>query len=266
MSHCAINEKGDEWTAYAFHDHFIATGEEFYRFKCPYCEVLVHAREIYVAATTLREPHFFVRKPRVHTGKKCPWSPAYVGYPIYKSKKMGKFINNGISLPGKLIPRRTSRIQTKTDGVVEDVLDFEKTKGHRSIPKDRLQSVDIVHTTCLVENLVQKRKAALDHYKATKEAGASDDPFKYALSCLEKHPLALPDRKGLNYRSAFVSVNKYFNKLHSIFYGQFKVSKINGGFELHPKAVPTKVQSEGADLKILLLFGECNAISPNEKN
>ena len=85
MSELAINECGDEATAFEFRDEYLRTGAVYEQFRCAICLVPLHARAIY-GESFKKAPHFYVTSPK-HEAT-CPCSEEYDGpmKPVRKVK------------------------------------------------------------------------------------------------------------------------------------------------------------------------------------
>lgn len=221
MSDLAVSDTGIKKTASEFHDDHILYDIEYKSFSCPFCEIPLFAKAIYIDGPQGKSPHFSCFKGSPHING-CD------GYPTIDGKttkttatqnkiKIGK---EEFLFPEKLILRR---VQNTESAPAIDADEEQHISAEQKVKKRRAQAGKEVgkakYSSSLIRSFASSYKAILSKcydYAAENKLNSSDRNklFKEVLS---QAPIDL-DGFRTNYQTAFANT-RFFSKHSRIWHG-----------------------------------------------
>lgn len=204
MPYLALNEFGDEVTAFQCRDEYIRDGIEYTEFSCPFCGVKYHASGIYKDGKIGKAPHFslYARKPHIGV---CDGEPLEVE-PAKKAKKItGTVIKRDYDIPEKLVPKRVHK-HLPTGGAPKAPPTDDEIREKRK-KAGRTHGVAL-YTSSLLQTFVEARNLLVrECFKtATAKKLADSERNKLIQDTTASYPLYLFE-KALNYNTAFWNAN-----------------------------------------------------------
>ena len=224
MSDLAITNTGLRKTASEFHDDFILDGVKYNEFYCPFCEIRLIAKAIYIDGPQGKSPHFscFPGKPHVYG---CN------GYPIVngkttKSNSIGNKVKIGqdeFQFPEKLVPRSV-QIEKKEDKISHKspvMNPSEIVRRKRSYVGKQVGKAK--YTSSLIRSFAKSYKAVISRcykYSETNKL-TTKERTSFIKSILTQMPIEL-DGYQTNYQTAFQGT-RFFSEYPKIWNGHGKV-------------------------------------------
>jgi hypothetical protein len=224
MSDLAITNTGLRRTASEFHDNFILHGEIYNNFNCPFCEIALIPKAIYIEGPQGKSPHFacFPRKPHING---CD------GYPIVNGKtNKSNAANNLVKIgqeefqfPEKLVPR-SHQIKKKEDNIFDRIQVINPAEiVRRKREHIGMELGKSIYSSSLIRSFAASYlKVIALCYQYAKKNNLNDQKraslIKYVLT---KMPIELDGCKS-NYQAAFKGT-KFFNKNSKIWNGNGEV-------------------------------------------
>lgn len=244
VSELAVNELGNEMSAFEFRDEYLSTGIEYKNFRCALCDVPVSPCAIYGVAFK-KAPHF--REAHIPHRAGCLYGNALVaGMKKIQPKKGRRIFGKEVNLPEKLIARRaTSSMHLPPAHLGSRFPTPAETEGRIKSKKSQLELTNH-YTTSLLRTVVEARKAIINECYMEAKLKCLNDKKRAALiqETLESCPLSLYD-KVLNYETAFRSTRVRPWQQPLIYFGKAIVEQRPSGFVLQSQNKVKDPNTEG---------------------
>lgn len=229
MSDLAVAENNFVWrTASEFHDDFILNEIKHENFSCPFCEIRLVAKAIYIHEPQAKSPHFSCF-PHKHHLNGCD------GYPLVNGKSIESTSHNKKIKIGKKefqFPEKLTARRNNTTTIERNLIDKEETSLNEiEIVRRRRERAgkevgEAKYTTSLVRSFAKAYKKVLKlcYEKAKKKQFTKEQRQEFINKKLKEIPIDLGDNSEVNdYQAAFKGT-KYFYYNMRIWNGEGSVS------------------------------------------
>lgn len=224
MSNLAKSDDGEVKTASEFRDEYMISGVKYEDFRCPFCNVRLVAKAIYMDKVQIRSPHFGLFQHQLHA-EGCD------GYPI-KGNKSLKVVSkrHTVTIGSEVFefPEKLTNRKISTNNSHSNVLDNKLSSATASSIIQKRKAVGLKgeshkYTSSLLQSFVKSRdRVLIALYEASKEKGMSQESQNNFISqTLREIPLELGSYR-LNYNTGF-QITSFFTGFSRIWLGEGKV-------------------------------------------
>lgn len=243
MPYIAMNEENQEVTASYCRDEYLRNDTEFQHFRCAFCEVRYHARNVYKDGKVGKAPHFYVRG-ETHRGD-CDGTPIPTTPASPAPTPTKQVVKRDFRLPERLVARSRPRLVHIAFGGTEI------PPGDEVIRKRRMDAGKEYGTATFTSSLLRtivEGKNGLTSWcfsEATRLRLGEAQRAAFINETTERYPLQLLDQQALNYNSAFWAA-AYHRKGESRRIFHSKGGKVHllesGGFIIRSEAPERKTK------------------------